>query len=217
MKKVFGHHNFRFNQREIINATMAKNDVFIIMPTGGGKSLCYQLPAICSINQGITVVVSPLLSLIDDQVMLLKRLEIAVAHISSDGSSRSEIMSELSKPNPQLQVLFVTPEMLTLNIGLLNVLNSLMNKNKLDRFVIDEAHCVSQWGHDFRKSYQDLGMLKSKFPKVPILAMTATATNRVKMDIMQNLSIKGCIEFTSTFNRINLKYEIKKKSKKNYG
>eukprot|EP01130_Rhizamoeba_saxonica_P016556 TRINITY_DN7671_c0_g1_i1.p1 TRINITY_DN7671_c0_g1~~TRINITY_DN7671_c0_g1_i1.p1 ORF type:complete len:551 (-),score=90.45 TRINITY_DN7671_c0_g1_i1:1386-2993(-) len=219
----FGHHNWRKNQKGIINATLSGRDVFVTMPTGGGKSLCYQVPTLVN-NIGMTIVISPLISLIEDQVMLFRETystdeeesRVAIRNFSSKLSSgeKSKIYKDLRSHSPQTRVMFITPEMIVKNVFLLELFESMAQNSLIDRFVIDEAHCVSQWGHDFRKDYQELNILKDRFPSVPVLAMTATATPKVKNDIMLNLNIQGCVIFSQSFNRDNLRYTIKKKQKK---
>ncbi|XP_068658889.1 ATP-dependent DNA helicase Q-like 4A isoform X2 [Aristolochia californica] len=212
-KKVFGNHSFRPNQREVINATMSGNDVFVLMPTGGGKSLTYQLPGyIC---QGVTLVVSPLVSLIQDQIMHLSQVNIAATYLSSnmEWSEQQEIFRELTSDDCKYKLLYVTPEKVAKSDVLLRNLERLHALHYLARIVIDEAHCVSQWGHDFRPDYQGLGILKQKFPSVPVLALTATATASVKEDVVRALGLVNCIVFQQSFNRQNLWYSIMHKTK----
>ncbi|XP_042507105.1 ATP-dependent DNA helicase Q-like 4A isoform X1 [Macadamia integrifolia] len=213
-KKVFGNHSFRPNQREVINATMSGYDVFVLMPTGGGKSLTYQLPAL--IFPGITLVVSPLVSLIQDQIMHLLQANIPAAYLSAnmEWSEQQEILRELNSDCCKYKLLYVTPEKVAKSDVLLRHLESLHARESLSRIVIDEAHCVSQWGHDFRPDYQGLGILKKRFPKTPVLALTATATASVKEDVVQALGLVDCVVFRQSFNRPNLSYSVISKTKK---
>ncbi|KAJ4963350.1 hypothetical protein NE237_023289 [Protea cynaroides] len=213
-RKVFGNRSFRPNQREIINATISGYDVFVLMPTGGGKSLTYQLPAL--ICPGITLVVSPLVSLIQDQIMHLLQANIPAAYLSAnmEWSEQQEILRELNSDCCQYKFLYVTPEKVAKSDILLRHLESLHARESLARIVIDEAHCVSQWGHDFRPDYQSLGILKKRFPNTPVLALTATATASVKEDVVQALGLVNCIVFRQSFNRQNLWYSIIPKTKK---
>ncbi|KAK7412041.1 hypothetical protein VNO78_03487 [Psophocarpus tetragonolobus] len=213
-KKVFGNHSFRPNQREIINATISGCDVFVLMPTGGGKSLTYQLPAL--IRRGITLVISPLVSLIQDQIMHLLQANIPAAYLSAnmEWTEQLEILRELNSDYCKYKLLYVTPEKIAKSDNLLRHLESLHVRELLERIVIDEAHCVSQWGHDFRPDYQGLGILKQKFPNTPVLALTATATASVKEDVVQALGLVNCIIFRQSFNRQNLWYSVIPKTKK---
>ncbi|KAH9888224.1 hypothetical protein F4778DRAFT_755461 [Xylariomycetidae sp. FL2044] len=222
LKDRFRMTGFRHNQLAAINATLAGHDAFILMPTGGGKSLCYQLPAIISSGRthGITVVVSPLLSLMQDQLDHLSNLRIAAASFSgdSDHEQRTEILKVLksaSNPEQYIQLLYVTPEMINNSQTFIKGLEALHQRKKLARLVIDEAHCVSQWGHDFRPDYKELGSFRHRFPKVPVMALTATATRNVIMDVKHNLGIDKCKEFSQSFNRPNLYYEVLRKEKNN--
>lgn len=213
-KKVFGNHSFRPNQREVINATMSGYDVFVLMPTGGGKSLTYQLPAL--ICPGITLVICPLVSLIQDQIMHLLQVNIPAAYLSSnmEWPEQQEILRELTSVYCKYKLLYVTPEKVAKSDVLLRQLELLNARGSLARIVIDEAHCVSQWGHDFRPDYQSLGILKQKFPQTPVLALTATATASVKEDVVQALGLINCIVFRQSFNRSNLRYSVIPKTKK---
>ncbi|XP_066329336.1 ATP-dependent DNA helicase Q-like 4A [Miscanthus floridulus] len=211
-RSKFGNRFFRPNQREIINATMSGYDVFVLMPTGGGKSLTYQLPAL--ISAGLTLVVCPLVSLIQDQIMHLSQANIPATYLSGnlDWPEQQEILRDLELCRYKL--LYVTPEKIARSGALSTVLGNLNKQGHLSRIVIDEAHCVSQWGHDFRPDYKSLGVLKQNFPKTPVLALTATATARVKEDVVQALALENCIVFKQSFNRPNLRYYIRPKTKK---
>eukprot|EP00850_Spirogloea_muscicola_P008178 SM000043S15806 [mRNA] locus=s43:268585:276889:- [translate_table: standard] len=213
-QKYFGNRSFRANQREVINATMSGKDVFVLMPTGGGKSLTYQLPAITA--PGVTLVVSPLVSLIMDQIMHLEEASIPATYLSAsqDYQEQQRIFSDLYATPPRYKLLYVTPEKIARSDALMRQLESLHRRDSLARLVIDEAHCVSQWGHDFRPDYQALGRLKELFPTVPLMALTATATASVQEDVVRALRLTNCAVFKQTFNRTNLRYEVRKKTKK---
>ncbi|KAI2619339.1 hypothetical protein GGS26DRAFT_572677 [Hypomontagnella submonticulosa] len=221
LKDRFRMTGFRHNQLEAIDATLAGKDAFILMPTGGGKSLCYQLPAVVTSGKtrGVTVVVSPLISLMHDQVEHLTALNIKAASYSGDKSQgeRFEIQEQLKERHPELhiQLLYVTPEMINKSQAFLDCLDALYRNKRLARLVIDEAHCVSQWGHDFRPDYKQLGTFRDSYPGVPIMALTATATQNVILDVKHNLGIEECEEFTQSFNRPNLYYEVLRKEKDN--
>ena len=210
---------FRPNQLPAINTTLNGKDAFILMPTGGGKSLCYQLPSIVSSGKtrGVTIVVSPLLSLMEDQVQHLQALKIQAFVLNGECSAeeRQHIMTALRNPRVEqfIQLLYVTPEMLTKSKNMVSAFQTLHSRDQLARIVIDEAHCVSQWGHDFRPDYKLLGDVRRQFSGVPVMALTATATENVKVDVMHNLGIRGCAVFTSSFNRPGLFYEVRQKGK----
>ena len=219
MKKTFHLRGFRQNQLEAINATLAGKDAFVLMPTGGGKSLCYQLPSIIQTGstKGVTMVISPLLSLMQDQVDHLQKLKIQAVLLNGEVTAdhRKFVYQALRGPDVEqfIQLLYVTPELLGKSQMMIDVFRSLHQRRKLARIVIDEAHCVSQWGHDFRPDYKALGEVRRKFPNVPLIALTATATENVKVDVIHNLGMNGCEVFTQSFNRPNLTYEVRQKTK----
>ncbi|CAH0486404.1 unnamed protein product [Peronospora farinosa] len=215
LRDVFGHNAFRPSQERTVMEAFSGRDVFVLMPTGGGKSLCFQLPA--CIDDGVTIVISPLVSLIHDQVQQLEALDVGVANLKSDqdyDSVQRPIISELFSNRITIKMLYVTPEKIASSNLLNNLFESLEKRGLLARFVIDEAHCISQWGHDFRKDYMNLGMLRTKFPSVPIMALTATANTQTEADIAKNLKLKNPFVTRSSFNRPNLTYDVRKKTPK---
>ncbi|SDF72896.1 ATP-dependent DNA helicase RecQ [Methanolobus vulcani] len=204
LRKYFGYSDFRPLQEEIINDVLNDCDTFVLMPTGGGKSLCYQLPAL--LKDGITVVVSPLISLMKDQVDSLKENGIDAAYLNSTlkPAQSKRIYEELKRG--EIKILYVAPERLTMS-GTITLLKSL----NVSLFAIDESHCISEWGHDFRPEYRKLDMLKKKFPKIPIIALTATATPKVREDTIKQLGIENCGIYVASFNRQNLFYRVRAK------
>jgi len=204
LQKHFGYTSFLPLQEEIIENILSGDDVFVLMPTGGGKSLCYQLPHL--LLSGITIVVSPLIALMKDQFDELKANGIAVAYINSTLSfdKINHIKNELSKNN--IGILYVAPE----RIMLPNFLQFLKHLN-INLIAIDEAHCISEWGHDFRPEYRQLKLLKELFPKTPLIALTATATVEVQKDIIAQLKLSNPKIHKSSLNRGNLFYQIKPK------
>ncbi|KAK9716075.1 hypothetical protein RND81_06G209600 [Saponaria officinalis] len=209
---IFGISLYRANQREIINAVMSGRDVLVIMAAGGGKSLCYQLPAI--LRDGTALIVSPLLSLIQDQVMGLTALGIPSYMLTSTTSKENEkfIYKALEKNEGDLKILYVTPEKISKSKRFMSKLEKCHHAGRLSLIAIDEAHCCSQWGHDFRPDYKNLGILKTQFPTVPVIALTATATKKVQLDLMEMLRIPKCVKFVSSVNRPNLFYMVREKS-----
>jgi len=203
---------FRPMQLSCINATLSRHDVILVMPTGGGKSLCYQIPAI--IDEGFSLVISPLVSLMQDQMMSLDRLNITCRTLNAS-SSKEEVKTVhslmLAKPST-LKLLFVTPEKLAKSKQFMSKLQKANDLKLVSRIVIDEIHCTSQWGHDFRPDYKFLGILKRQFPAIPLLGLTATATDKVLADIKKILGLKNCLVFKTSYNRPNLYYEVLPKS-----
>jgi ATP-dependent DNA helicase RecQ len=205
LEKYYGYISFRPLQEEIITDILGKKDVFVLMPTGGGKSLCYQLPSI--LMQGTTIVISPLISLMKDQVDALTQNGIPAAFLNSSLSldEQRSVLTQLEEG--RLKLLYVAPERLVQDRFM-----QLLKRIPINFFAIDEAHCISQWGHDFRPEYRQLRLLREQFPTTPLVALTATATERVKQDIVEQLSLKNPSRYQASFNRPNLTYYIYPKS-----
>jgi len=205
LKKDFGYDQFRPLQEEIIRDALAGRDVFALMPTGGGKSLCFQLPAL--LRSGLTIVVSPLISLMKDQVDALQTSGIAATFLNS-ALDRHEAVERLRRLNRgECRLLYVAPERLMLD----GFLERALNWN-ITQIAIDEAHCISEWGHDFRPEYRELKKLRRHLPDVPIMALTATATERVRKDIVDQLHLHKARCYVASFNRPNLTYRVVPKS-----
>ena len=207
LRQYFGYNEFRHNQQEIIENVLAKKDSIVLMPTGGGKSLCYQIPAL--VFEGVTIVVSPLIALMKDQVDALKLNGVAAAFLNSSQSAAEQSTIIRMLKNNQLKLLYVAPERLLGQNSLLAYLKEI----NVSLFAIDEAHCISHWGHDFRPEYLILGQLKNQFPDTPIIALTATADKLTKKDIIQKLEVTDYTVFENSFNRPNISYFIKPKKK----
>jgi ATP-dependent DNA helicase RecQ len=205
LKQVFGFGSFRPLQEDIIRDALAGRDVFAVLPTGGGKSLCFQLPAL--VRPGLTVVVSPLIALMKDQVDALQTAGVAATFLNSSlaaGESRPRLRG---LHQGEFNLLYVAPERLMLS-GFLEDLQQW----QVNLFAIDEAHCISEWGHDFRPEYRQLAGLRTRFPQVPVMALTATATERVRGDIVRQLHLKDPACYTASFNRPNLTYRVAAKT-----
>ena len=225
IKEIFGHNGFREGQRECIEAALSGRDVFCLMPTGGGKSVVYQLPAWCS--PGLAVIFSPLISLIQDQVDALTAIGIRAVFMSStqDEQEGRQVFQDLfrydagyrhskddtGEPEQRIKMLYITPERFAKSDALRKVLNQLYSQGMLSRFVIDEAHCLSQWGHDFRPDYLALTQIRGLFPTVPIMCLTATANQTVVGDSIAIMGMRDTYKHTMSFNRTNLLYSVRKK------
>ena len=210
LKNVFGFEQFKGNQKDIIKSILAGNNTFVLMPTGGGKSLCYQLPAL--ISEGTTIVVSPLIALMKNQVDMIRNFgaDSGIAHVMNSSLSKTElnqVKEDLSSGKTKL--LYVAPESLTKEETV-----EFLRGLKISFFAIDEAHCISEWGHDFRPEYRRLRpIINAIGPDLPVIALTATATVKVQKDIMKNLDILDAKVFKSSFDRSNLYYEVRPKTK----
>ncbi|XP_023784017.1 ATP-dependent DNA helicase Q1 [Cyanistes caeruleus] len=215
LQSKFKLQKFRSLQLETVNAAMAGKDIFLVMPTGGGKSLCYQLPAVCS--EGFTLVICPLISLMEDQLMVLEQLGISAALLNASSSKEHVkwVHMEMLKKNSQLKLIYVTPEKIAKSKMFMSKLEKAYQAGCLARIAVDEVHCCSQWGHDFRPDYKSLGILKRQFPNTPLIGLTATATNHVLKDAQNILHVQRCITFTASFNRPNLYYEVRHKPSNN--
>src|SRR5437764_4807658 len=205
LKRHFGYHQFRPLQREIIQDALAGRDVFVLMPTGGGKSLCFQLPALT--RDGLTIVVSPLISLMKDQVDALQTSGIPATYLNSTVDREEAIARWRGLHRGDYRMLYVAPERLMLETFLERALNW-----NIVQIAIDEAHCISEWGHDFRPEYRELKKLREHFPDVPVMALTATATERVGADIVKELKLRDPRCYMASFNRPNLSYRVVPKS-----
>ena len=201
LKRHFGYDQFRPLQKEIIEDALAGRDVFVLMPTGGGKSLCFQLPAL--MREGLTIVVSPLIALMKDQVDALQTSGIPATYLNSTLDREEAKARWRGLHRGHYRMLYVAPERLMLDAFLERALNW-----DIAQFAIDEAHCISEWGHDFRPEYRELKKLRKHLPDVPIMALTATATERVRADIIKELTLRDPRSYVASFNRPNLTYRV---------
>jgi ATP-dependent DNA helicase RecQ len=206
---VFGYTTFRGEQQAIVEHVVAGGDALVLMPTGGGKSLCYQLPAL--LRNGLGIVVSPLIALMQDQVDALQQLGVQAAFLNSSLSTNeaSAITAQLMRGD--LQILYVAPERLLMP-SFLSLLEQIENNIGIALFAIDEAHCVSQWGHDFRPEYRKLTVLHERFPQVPRIALTATADALTRVEIVERLKLEQARQFVSSFDRPNIQYRVTQKA-----
>ena len=204
LKTHFGYDSFLPLQEEIISHTLAGNDGLVLMPTGGGKSLCYQLPAMCL--PGMTLVISPLIALMKDQVDALNANGIAARFINSSLTASEIELAQSQASRGMVKILYAAPERLAVS-GFRRFLQNV----DLSLIAVDEAHCISEWGHEFRPDYRNLRQLRADFPRVPVIALTATATTRVRQDIVDQLALQRGRVFLSSFNRANLTYSVETK------
>lgn len=204
LKTVFGYDHFRPPQQQVIEQVLSGRDVLLLMPTGGGKSLCYQIPAI--LRNGVGVVISPLIALMQDQVQALQQLGVRAAFLNSSLSPQQVAQVEQQLLNQQLDLLYIAPERLNNPRTL-----ALLERLSIALFAIDEAHCVSQWGHDFRVDYLQLSILQQRFPTVPRIALTATADEKTRAEIIYRLGLQQAAIFVSGFDRPNIRYRIVQK------
>ena len=202
LKQYYGYQSFRSIQFEVIEANMRNEDVLVLMPTGGGKSICFQIPAL--MRDGVCIVVSPLIALMKDQVDGLVGNGIPAAYLNSSQNADEEKAVLDEALNGKLKLLYIAPE------RLLSMLHTFFNLVKVSMIAIDEAHCISQWGHDFRPEYTKLGLLRERFPDVPVIALTATADKTTQRDIIKQLKLKSENVFVSSFDRPNLSLKVKR-------
>ncbi len=213
LKHFFGYEQFRTKQKQIIEEILQNRDLLVIMPTGGGKSLCFQLPAL--LKRGLTVVISPLIALMQDQVDSLLDNGIRATFLNSSISLEETRIRETAILAGKIKLLYIAPERILAD-KFSPFLEQIATTIGIAAFAIDEVHCVSEWGHDFRPEYRQLQQLRQRFPQVPICAFTATATRRVQADIVQQLGIKQANVHITSFDRPNLFYEVRPKEKRSY-
>ena len=206
LRAVFGHARFRPLQAEAVHHVTGGGDALVLMPTGGGKSLCYQVPALC--RPGLAVVLSPLIALMEDQVAQLRQAGVRAAALTSNLSREDAAEVRAALDTGALDLLYIAPERLTQGGGLL----AQIERAQVALFAIDEAHCVSQWGHDFRPEYRQLAVLAERFPDVPRVALTATADETTRQDILTQLRLEGARSFVASFDRPNIRYRVAPKT-----
>ena len=211
--EVFGYNSFRGPQEAIVNHAVAGGDALVLMPTGGGKSLCYQIPAIArqQAGHGVTIVISPLIALMHDQVGALHEAGVSAAFLNSTQTQEESSALEKQLLRNELTLLYAAPERIN-TPRMKGLLSSLHERGLLSLFAIDEAHCVSQWGHDFRPEYRSLSLLHESFPDVPRMALTATADALTRQDMVERLKLEDAREFISSFDRPNIRYSIVEKT-----
>lgn len=202
---VFGYSSFRGEQQAIVEHMVEGGDALVLMPTGGGKSLCYQLPAL--LRKGVGIVVSPLIALMQDQVDALQQLGVKAAFLNSSLSSEAFVEITAALVRGELQVLYVAPERLLMP-NFITLLEQIEDSVGIALFAIDEAHCVSQWGHDFRPEYRKLTVLHEHFPRIPRIALTATADAPTRAEIIERLALENARQFISSFDRPNIRYRV---------
>ena len=205
LNDVFGYTSFKGEQQAIVEHVCAGGDALVLMPTGGGKSLCYQLPAL--LRDGVAIVISPLIALMQDQVDALRQLGVKAAFLNSSQTPEDARVVNSLLVNGELQILYVAPERLMLS-GFLAQLAEIEKYTGLALFAIDEAHCVSEWGHDFRPEYRKLTVLHEQFPNVPRIALTATADAPTRAEIIERLQLENARQFVSSFDRPNINYRV---------
>ena len=206
LKNVFGYDEFREGQGDVIHHVCHGGDALVLLPTGGGKSMCYQIPAL--IRAGTGIVVSPLISLMQDQVEQLKALGVKAAYLNSTLSQEDQASISEQMVSNQLDLLYVSPERL-LQFGFQQTLRT----TEVALFAIDEAHCVSHWGHDFRHDYRALGQIKARFPDIPVIGLTATADIATQSDILTQLQLNDPLVYKGSFDRPNIRYRVMSKYK----
>ena len=202
---VFGYNQFRHQQQAIVDHVISGQDALVLMPTGGGKSLCYQIPALA--RDGLAIVVSPLIALMQDQVEALQQLGVNAAFLNSSLSAEDNARITREVVSGEIKLLYVAPERLMVG-SFLSLLDEVQQHTGLALFAIDEAHCVSQWGHDFRPEYRQLTVLHNRFPDVPRIALTATADAPTRAEIISQLNLENARQFVSSFDRPNIRYHV---------
>src|SRR5829696_8951911 len=205
LRRVFGYGSFRDGQQRVIDHVVAGGDALVLMPTGGGKSLCYQIPAL--VRDGVGIVVSPLIALMQDQVDALRALGVRAGFLNSTQGIEERRLVEAAFLAGELDLLYLAPERLRVESTL-----RLLDRGTVSLFAIDEAHCVAQWGHDFRPDYLTLSVLHERWPAVPRVALTATATRATHAEIATRLSLQDALHHVASFDRPNIRYRIEAKT-----